>query len=346
MSNELALPNTFGSNVGHLAGRYAGTPTERLGEGVSSGYAIMSPRGKAWHVRYGGDETTLMREDGDGPRNSIEVVIVKSANSLSRIYYANGYVNGSDAPPDCMSNNGITPSANATNKQAASCAVCPRNVLTTNPKTGKPHKECANSKRLAIVPLQDLANADQGGPMLLRVPGASLTAMKAFGDMMVKYGMPYYFTYGVRISFDAAAEYPKFVFAPVRPLTKDELDVIDELRENPDINRILAEDEPAPLAAALPQGAGVPWTQSQNQAPTQSVLTTGVASTPTAPTAATTSPIQTPSAARASLTTQKNNAGAAVSATPTASPPSSTISSPNSNDLNLDDELDALMGAE
>ena len=214
---------------------------DELGQGITAGFAIMSYRGKVWSTKYQGVERALIRDDGDGPRASIEVVIVKSAAPISKIFYETGYVDGSTAPPDCWSTNGTTPDPAAPKKQAATCAGCPRNAWGSRiTDGGKQAKACSDSKRLAIVPMGDLDNELLGGPMLLRVPPASLKDLKGFGEQMQAYGFPY-FAIGTRISFDMAEAFPKFVFNAIRPLTDAEAAKVLELRDDPRVQRILNE---------------------------------------------------------------------------------------------------------
>ena len=102
------VPAAFGA----VPARFQGVPVDNeLGAGIQGGFGIIGYKGKAWSIRKGGQDTTLMREDGDGPRNSIEVVVLKSAGVVSKIFYKNGYVEGSTAAPDCYSTNGVTPAA-------------------------------------------------------------------------------------------------------------------------------------------------------------------------------------------------------------------------------------------
>ena len=90
MSNVM-IPNNFGA----VSTRFAASSQEdNLSAGVSSGFGIISYRGKVWRTKFRGEETSLMREDGDGPRSSIEVVILKAANHLSKIFYKDGYKEG------------------------------------------------------------------------------------------------------------------------------------------------------------------------------------------------------------------------------------------------------------
>lgn len=250
MSN-ITIPSKFGA----VSTVFANTATNNdLSAGVVSGFGIISYRGKVWRTKYRGEERDLMREDGDGPRASIEVVIVKASGHLSKIFYENGYVEGSTAAPDCWSSNGVTPDANAPKKQHSACATCKQNAFGSRiTPAGKQGKACSDSKRLAIVPLEDLDNEVYGGPMLLRVPAASLSDIATFGTKMDALGYPYN-SIGVRISFDTKEAYPKFVFSAIRPLTDEEAKKVIAYQTDPRVARIMSEasDYQAPAEASAP----------------------------------------------------------------------------------------------
>lgn len=242
-------------NFGAVSAKFAAVPVENdLSAGVQAGFGIIGYKGKVWSTRYRGSDTPLMRHDGDGPRNSIEVVILKSSQHVSKIYYKDGYVEGSSASPDCYSTNGVTPDMGSKLKQSTNCASCPMNQWGARiTPQGKQGKACSDSKRLAVVPLDNLHNEIQGGPMLLRVPAASLRDLAAYGEKMQALGYPYY-SVGTRISFDAAEAYPKFVFGAIRPLSDAEADVVLALRNERQVGVILAEgsentQQPAAIAA-------------------------------------------------------------------------------------------------
>jgi len=237
-------------NFGPVSTRFQAAGVENdLAGGIATSYGIVGFKGKVWSIRHRGDERPLLREDGDGPRNSIEVVVVKANGHLSKIFYENGYVEGSSAPPDCFSNNGVTPEASSAKKQANACATCPRNAWGSRiTPAGKQGKACADSKRVAVVPLGDLNNETFGGPMLLRIPAASLNDLAAYGTKMQQLGYPY-FAIGTRIAFDAAEAYPKFVFSAIRPLNDAEADAVLALQSGPHVARVLSEDAELPPAA-------------------------------------------------------------------------------------------------
>jgi hypothetical protein len=262
MANEM-ISKEFGKHK--MAAVFANVPVENdLSGGISGGFAVVGYKGKTWSYRYRGEEKLLMREDGDGPRSSLDVVIVASSKVLSKVWYENGYVEGNSSPPDCWSGNGITPHANSPKKQSETCASCPRNVwggrITEN---GKRAKECTDSKRMAVVPLDNVRNEDMGGPMLLRVPAASLSDLSTYGNELAKLGY-HYFAVATKIQFDPEESYPKFRFIAIRPLDTEEGAAVLEMRDDALVGRILDEEgatvidadggvKPASVAALPPK---------------------------------------------------------------------------------------------
>lgn len=243
------------SNFGAVSKKFVTQQMQNdLSAGVQTGFGIVGYKGKVWSVRYRGEETKLMRADGDGAVNSIEVVIIKASGVKSKIWYKDGYVEGSSAAPDCFSTNGVTPDAQSKNRQHNVCASCPMEAWGSRvTAAGKAGKACSDSKRIVVVPLSDLRNETYGGPMLLRIPAASLDALAQFGNKLASLGYPYN-SVAVRIGFDVAEAYPKFVFSAIRPLTDAEADVVLEMQNDPQVGRILAEgsEHVVPAAVAAP----------------------------------------------------------------------------------------------
>lgn len=238
------MSNLVPQNFGAVSTKFQQVPVEDdLSSGIQSSYGIIGYKGKVWSIRYRGDEQQLMREDGDGPRSSIEVVVLKASKHISKVWYKDGYVEGSNAAPDCFSNNGITPEPTSTLKQCDTCALCPHNQWGSRiTPAGKQGKACADSKRIAVSPLSDIANEMFGGPMLLRVPAASLQDLAMYGQKMQQLGYPYY-SVGTRIQFDPAESFPKFKISAIRPLTDQEADIVLGLRDGHTVDRILSESE-------------------------------------------------------------------------------------------------------
>ncbi len=211
-----------------------------LDAGVSGSFAVMSFRSSRWRVKYQKEETVVRNADGD-PRASIDVVIVKANPRLSKNYYEQGYAEGAAEAPDCFSMDGERPDAGAPKKQSTNCASCSKNVFGSRiTPAGKKAKACQDNRRLAIVPLDDLKNEIYGGPMLLRVPAASLADLALLGKKLRAQGFPYT-AVAIRIGFDDSASYPKLTFKAVRPLTDDEAQVVAEHLQDTKVERILAE---------------------------------------------------------------------------------------------------------
>ena len=248
------MSNLVPAGFGSLAPVFAGAKKNNdLSGGISAGFAVISYRGGKWRIKHRGEEHLLMRPDGD-PMTSIELVLIKASSNLAKMYYKDGYKEGSVEPPDCSSNNGVSPMPGSKNKQSNACATCPQNAWGSRiTVAGKQGKACSDSRRVAVVPLNSLHNEQFGGPMLLRIPAASLTSLADYGNRMDSLGFPYE-AIGTRISFDPAATYPKMVFKEIRALTADEAELIAGLQSDARVVRILSEgsefaDQPAAIAA-------------------------------------------------------------------------------------------------
>lgn len=201
-------------DVGELAGD--------LYDGISGGFAVVSFRGSKWRIKHGGEEKPILNENNE-PVPSLECVLVKASKNVSKIFYAEQYEEGDDSSPDCWSIDGVKPDSSSPNVQADSCAGCPNNVWGSKiSPQGKKTKLCGDNRRVAVVPLGEITNEALGGPMLLRVPAASLTDLATYGKGMAAKGFPYN-AIGTRIGFDLNASYPKLTFKPIRKLSDEEL---------------------------------------------------------------------------------------------------------------------------
>lgn len=211
-----------------------------LAGGITAGFAIVSLRGKNWRVKHHGEERVLMTPDGRAPAYALEVVLVKASPHISKVWYEQGYTEGSNAPPDCWSVNGIAPDPASPKLQSRTCAGCKWNAWgssRTQGGSGK-GKDCADSKRLAIVPAGDIPNEVHGGPMLLRIPPASLGDVLAYANNLAQMGIPYNAVV-TELSFDLQAEYPKVQFKALRPLSDADYAKVEELGGGGLVERIL-----------------------------------------------------------------------------------------------------------
>ncbi len=246
MAQDLTIPQNFGAPSTVFSANDLAEADE-LGAGVTGGFSVLGCRGKVWRLKHRGEETPLVNEQGD-PVSSVELVIIKSAPTICKTYYANGYSPDSNVAPDCWSTNGQAPDVDVEAPVSATCSACAFNQFGSRiTESGNKGKACSDAKRLAVVPLLDIPNEVYSGPMLLRVPAASLGDMKTYADKMKSLGHPY-FAIGTRIKFDMNEAYPKFLFGAIRPLTDDEALLVKELRDDPRVSRILNESIELALA--------------------------------------------------------------------------------------------------
>ena len=239
---NIVATNTAGAIAAYVAGRRSFN--DELSAGVMGGFAVITYKGKEWNVKFQGVKTLITRNDvhGDGsndPAASLEVVLVKSSPVITKTFYLKGWEDGSNNAPDCFSSNGITPDANAPHKQNNICKTCKWDAFGSRAQEGFKGKACQDNRRVAIVPSKDIDNDAFGGPMLLRVPPASLKELVKHATALDQKGLPYF---GVvsKISFTSDS-YPHLIFGPVRVLSDDEFNRVLALRDDARVGRILSE---------------------------------------------------------------------------------------------------------
>lgn len=277
-----------------------------LSGGVTSGFPIISYKGKVWRIRKGGEEE-LHVDNQQNALPTIDVVLVQANPHPSKIFYDKKFEEGSNESPRCFSNDGLKPDVSVQEPYSSVCASCPNNVwgsrITDN---GKKSRACSDARRMAVVFANDLLdNGADCMKLLLRVPPASLNPLKDYAEkVLAPKGIPF-FGIVTRIGFDVNAAHPQFTFKASRFLNDDEAEVITSLRNGDDVKRILAE------AQEFPAGAAASDDEPASQASSAAAPATGT------PAAVTTAPAAKPSKMRAAT---EEEAGAAVAPTPAAKP--------------------------
>jgi len=183
-------------------------------------FAYISLKGKVFTKRDGDTKTLITKPGTDGePANALEVVILDVGPSADKkvnckVWYANGYEEGSTAKPDCFSDDGISPAASSKSPQHSKCALCPKNVWGSG-NNGQ-GTECSSSKRLAIATPDNLDE-----PMLLRVPAGSLTGLGEYFKWMKQSGIQDSAFVVTRIGFDYTVAHQKLTFKGMGWAQKD-----------------------------------------------------------------------------------------------------------------------------
>lgn len=222
-----------------------------LSGGVTSGFPIISYKGKVWRIRTKGEEQLHVDADKNA-LPTIDVVLVQANPNPSKIFYDKKFEEGTNEAPRCFSNDGTAPDPSVQNPISKVCANCPNNAwgsrITDN---GKKSRACSDARRMAVVFAQDLYdNGADCQKFLLRVPPASLNPLKDYAEkQLAPKGVPF-FGIVTRIGFDVTAAHPQFTFKPARFLNEEEAEAIVKLRGSEDVKRILAEAQEFPAGAA------------------------------------------------------------------------------------------------
>lgn len=246
------------------AAQYRGTLNDIVQEGVAASFGVVSYKGRTWKVKFRGEEHMLKGENG-APMQHLDVVVVNGSPSMSKVFYLSGYVEGQSEgrAPDCFSIDGKTPDPAAPHKQHPTCATCPKNMFGSAATAANPErkgKACQDSRRLAVAPLNDMDG--EIGPLLLRVPPASLKNLANYGKYLKAKGADMEHV-ATRVSFDWNVAYPLLQFQALGwldderaarsiELRDDERvqamlhDVVDEVKADP------AAETPDPLAGGGP----------------------------------------------------------------------------------------------
>jgi hypothetical protein len=154
----------------------------------------------------------------------LDVVIVKAAPKVSRVFYAGAYDPEKISGPDCWSNDGETPDASIKAPQHSACHNCPQNIAGSGNGNSR---ACRFQQRMAVV----LENDMEGEVLQLTLPATSIFGkeegdkrpLQAYARFLAAQNPPVNPEQIVtRMKFDTKAESPKLYFAPVRWLTDDE----------------------------------------------------------------------------------------------------------------------------
>jgi len=232
------------------------------GGGVAGGKRI-SIKGGVFRLLSGGKEVAAIDE------RHLDVVIVKAAPKVNRVFYAKSYDADAVTGPDCWSADGETPSPDSANKQASRCAECPQNIAGSGQGNSR---ACRYQQRLAVV----LADGVEGDVMQLTLPATSIFG-QAVGDNRPLQEYARWLaaqdispeTVVTRMKFDTKSESPKLFFKAMRWLSDEEFATIETQAESADAKKAItmtvakmdnvaaAKLEGKPPAKALPKPAPV-----------------------------------------------------------------------------------------
>ena len=217
-----ARNNELSETAKALMGGAGGVSTKRI-----------SIKGGVFRLVAGGKEVASIDD------RHLDVIVVKAAPKVSRVFYAKSYDAEAISGPDCWSNDGEKPDPTAANKQAATCMACQQNVAGSGQGNSR---ACRYQQRLAVV----LANNPEGDVLQLTLPATSVFG-KEEGDKRPLQAFVRYLAVQnppinpeqivTRMKFDTKAESPKLFFQPMRWLTDDEYAAVKTQAESEDAKR-------------------------------------------------------------------------------------------------------------
>jgi len=196
-------------------------------DGGGLGARRISIKGGVFREFIGGKEFRVSEE------RSMNVVIIKAAPKVSRIYYAGSYTEGETVSPTCWSSDSQRPDEKAKDKQSATCLTCPQNIKGSGQGESR---ACRYQQRLAVVIDGEV---DKGEVYQLVLPPTSVFGdgekgklpLQAYARHLKNHGTP---ITGVvtEMRFDTASPTPKLVFKPIRPVTEEEFNKVQELKDS------------------------------------------------------------------------------------------------------------------
>lgn len=242
---QVALPARK-SLPAHLQ-RMQGMQEDGWESGTTGGFAVLSIKGKAWHVRRGGDSELVTRPDDDEPASSVLIVVLKANQGVSKTYYAKEYTEGDDSAPDCASADGIEPLADAPNRQAKKCALCPHNQWGSRiTDSGAKAKKCSDNKRLAVAAVGQLND-----PMLLRVPPTSLKGWDNYTRSLAKRGLNPTMVI-TKVSFDPSVAHQLLQFKAVDYVDEESFAELEQVLQDPSLAAIVESAAISDTTPAVP----------------------------------------------------------------------------------------------
>lgn len=249
----------------YLRGAGADDVTNALAGESSGGMRRISLKGKEFREMIGGKEYRVSED------RSMNVVIIKAAPKVSRTYFEGTYSEGEAKAPVCWSSDSQRPDEAVKNKQSNTCLNCPQNIKGSGQGESR---ACRFSQRLAVLIEGEI---DREEVYQLVLPSTSIFGdgekgklpLRAYAEFLKLKDAP---MSGVitEMKFDSGSAVPKLFFRPIRPVTEEEWEVIQRLKDSDDAKKAIeltvsqadnvqgkAPAAPKPAAIAAPKPAPV-----------------------------------------------------------------------------------------
>lgn len=229
-------------------------------EGMSAGIAPKAPKlsmttAKQWTITDEAGQTIQLQSvvtDGQGrqqtiPATSVRGVIIASSGTLTKAWYEKAYVPGTNAAPDCFSNDGKVPAAGVAKPQCSNCAQCPKNAFGSHPVTGR-GKACGDRK-LVVLALDSMPDKFA----TFNVPTMSLQSLAKIDAQLKSSNIPLQ-SVMMEFSFDQAVTYPVVKIGAIGFIGKEHFDKFRAYADTDECSMLLREvdyDVPATTETAI-----------------------------------------------------------------------------------------------
>jgi len=181
------------------------------------------------------------KEAGKIKGGSMNVIVVNALPKVSRQFYASSFdPDAAPTLPDCWSNLGDVPDPKAANPQASSCANCEQNIDGSG--TGGKGRACRFNRRVAV-----LLEGDMSGEVYqFNIPAKSLFGKGTGNTHPFESYIKFLPANGesidriiTQISFDEDETADVLKLTPVRHLSNEEIDVVEEAQQSGDSKRVI-----------------------------------------------------------------------------------------------------------
>lgn len=215
-------------------------------EGLTAGIAPRAPKlsvttAKQWTITDEGNTMILQSEitDGNGrksvqPTPYVRGVIIASSGTLTKAWYEKAYVPGTNAAPDCFSNDGKTPAPGVAKPQCANCAQCPKNAFGSHPVTGR-GKACGDRKMI-VVALDSMPDKFA----TFNLPTMSLQSLAKIDGQLKSSNIPLQ-SVMMEFSFDPSIAYPVVKIGAVGFIGKEHFEKFREAADTDEVSSLLRE---------------------------------------------------------------------------------------------------------
>ena len=186
-------------------------------------------------------EARVIRDPNGAKAEVLNVVVLAASPGVYRTFYKGKFDPKAQEKegPVCWSSNGIAPSRYAKEPQAETCGKCPHSVYGSKiSETGNKAFACRSSRRILVV---SAGHVD--GPIYM--VNVSATKMKEFNQYVRRvdreHGLPI-MAVVTELSFDEDSSVPALNFREVSPVTDEQLEIILQRVEEPEVVEFMAGD--------------------------------------------------------------------------------------------------------